>query len=171
MEDLQEYVEILKAELEASKKREKARKVSCQFKSNKSVFGDPLRTVKKRSWEDNQIPNLKNVVSAIERTLKRRNSQMVVVLWTTDRGVSGYQRKAPGWGAIRLECRRYRYLVSVVVWLMLFTFMSLWGKGQESLFGTFCVQNIDVGAGQIHNLHKGMISYVTTNCGSRFFFG
>ena len=29
MEDLQEYVEILKAELEASKKREKARKVSC----------------------------------------------------------------------------------------------------------------------------------------------
>jgi len=29
VEDLQEYVEILKAELEASKKREKARKVSC----------------------------------------------------------------------------------------------------------------------------------------------
>ena len=28
VEDLQEYVEILKAELEASKKREKARKVS-----------------------------------------------------------------------------------------------------------------------------------------------
>lgn len=37
MEDLQEYVEILKAELEASKKREKARKVSCYLEySNKS---------------------------------------------------------------------------------------------------------------------------------------
>lgn len=31
VEDLQEYVEILKAELEASKKREKARKVKSVF--------------------------------------------------------------------------------------------------------------------------------------------
>lgn len=43
MEDLQEYVEILKAELEASKKREKARKVSIYVEySYKLVFREEL---------------------------------------------------------------------------------------------------------------------------------
>lgn len=40
MEDLQEYVEILKAELEASKKREKARKVS--YSDSHNVFKECL---------------------------------------------------------------------------------------------------------------------------------
>lgn len=40
VEDLQEYVEILKAELEASKKREKARKVS--YSDSHNVFKEWL---------------------------------------------------------------------------------------------------------------------------------